>query len=379
MIDGSRVTITSLLYSDMSNTTQVHQGTYTPQSAEQPIPVAIKCLSFPSKREAFLNGLMQEIAIQLKLDDCPGACKCYGYFSDERKCYIVMELMSKDLDKDIKNRAAAHMQFTQAELLDMLWQVSAALAYAKRKNIAHRDIKPQNIVIDPSGHLKLVDFGSGSIADGKAEKLTGTPLYMSPELRPILELFQRTGEIPPISINSFMSDVYSLGLTFIHAALLRPPTELMYEAGRAQNITALINNVYAIYPCLGTILNSMLVETPEMRVDFDGIIQYLQQCIPEPAILSAQTTLKSTYTLDPSSTVTLTPSPACMNCGRCVSESELIQPRYNPEYQVCASCYIQWYCEGCGLGNEAVVNRGLESQFVVCKVCHYLRVTNALQ
>lgn len=68
--------------------------------------------------------------------------------------------------------------------MNIFYQISHAVGYLHDKNIAHRDIKMENILLDPHGNVKLIDFGF-SIKVPKTKKLNifcGTPSYMSPEI-----------------------------------------------------------------------------------------------------------------------------------------------------------------------------------------------------
>jgi len=91
-----------------------------------------------------------------------------------------------------------------------LLQISMALAHLHRNYIAHRDIKPANIVLNRFGIFKLIDFGVSRILVGTTQTLTGTPLFMAPE---ILEGKPYTRE----------SDVYSLGCTIYYLCTGQTP------------------------------------------------------------------------------------------------------------------------------------------------------------
>ncbi|NJN47619.1 MAG: serine/threonine protein kinase [Candidatus Competibacteraceae bacterium] len=69
--------------------------------------------------------------------------------------------------------------------LHLAKQICSGLAAAHEQGVIHRDIKPQNMLVDPKGNCKLMDFGLARLADSVAITRTGlvmgTPHYMSPE------------------------------------------------------------------------------------------------------------------------------------------------------------------------------------------------------
>lgn len=80
--------------------------------------------------------------------------------------------------------------------------MTEAVKYLHDKGIAHRDIKMENVLLDPLGNVKLIDFGF-SVRVPKSKKLNifcGTPSYMSPEI------VSKTPHPP------FTSDIWSLGV-----------------------------------------------------------------------------------------------------------------------------------------------------------------------
>ena len=95
-----------------------------------------------------------------------------------------------------------------------LFQIGAALGYAHRRGVIHRDIKPGNILLNADGEAIVTDFGIAKVAESPNQTQTGTvvgtPVYMSPEQCYAREL---TGA----------SDQYSLGVVAYEMLVGRPP------------------------------------------------------------------------------------------------------------------------------------------------------------
>uniref|UniRef100_A0A8C1M8G5 non-specific serine/threonine protein kinase n=1 Tax=Cyprinus carpio TaxID=7962 RepID=A0A8C1M8G5_CYPCA len=75
--------------------------------------------------------------------------------------------------------------FEEQQILDWLVQICLALQYIHKRNIIHRDIKPQNVFLTEDGYINLGDFGCSKAlesADAYAESVVGAELYVSPEV-----------------------------------------------------------------------------------------------------------------------------------------------------------------------------------------------------
>jgi serine/threonine protein kinase len=109
---------------------------------------------------------------------------------------------------------------SEREVLEIGMNVAAALEYARRRSIVHRDVKPENILVSKDGEIKLADLGLAKRVSGEAgsdltlrDQALGTPFYISPE--------QATNA----RAADHRSDLYSLGATLFHLATGRPPFE----------------------------------------------------------------------------------------------------------------------------------------------------------
>ncbi len=113
--------------------------------------------------------------------------------------FIVMEYVEGETLKDYIRRQG---RLSGAETVRITLQLLAALEYAHRADIVHRDIKPQNVMLDRDGNVKVMDFGIARAGDSgmtEAGSILGTAQYLAPE--------QAKGE--PVDARS---DLYSVGV-----------------------------------------------------------------------------------------------------------------------------------------------------------------------
>ena len=137
-----------------------------------------------------------------------------------------MELATSDWEKEIAERKRTNNYYSEYDLMSILFSLVKSLSILQQKNISHRDIKPQNILIfkdKKTGEkkYKLADFGEAKelMGDNPTEKQTlrGTELYMAPILFYALRARKK---MKYIQHNTYKSDVFSLGLFALFAATL---------------------------------------------------------------------------------------------------------------------------------------------------------------
>ena len=112
----------------------------------------------------------------------PHIIPIYAVKETDRILYFVMKFVEgRPLDSIIREVGALRIPMVQA----ILHQAGGALAYAHRRGVVHRDVKPANIMVDEEGWAVVTDFGIAKITAGQALTMTGvavgTPAYMSPE------------------------------------------------------------------------------------------------------------------------------------------------------------------------------------------------------
>ena len=149
-----------------------------------------------------LMRFQNEASIAASLNH-PNIVKVYNHGTVQGVPYIANEFIKGQNLKDVLDFRGA---LPILEAVDMLLQVSSALAYAHSHGIVHRDVKPDNIYVMGDGTVKLGDFGialSDTISNGsdKNNEIVGSVHYLAPEIS--------LGKLA-----TAQSDIYSLGVTF---------------------------------------------------------------------------------------------------------------------------------------------------------------------
>ena len=158
-------------------------------------PVALKFLSAKLSDDAAAVALLRnEVRIARQVSH-PHVCRVHDLGELGGRPFLSMEFVDGE-DLGSLLRRIGRVPADKAN--ELARQICAGLNAAHERGVLHRDLKPQNIIVDEEGDAKIVDFGIASLVESH-QPTGGTPTYMAPELF--------AGSAP-----SVRSDLYSLGL-----------------------------------------------------------------------------------------------------------------------------------------------------------------------
>ena len=238
--------------------------------------VALKAMHPHLARDSdFVQRFRREARIAEHLDH-PNIVRIYEAGEDGRISFIAMEFYPMSLHQLAADQGALPVE----RALDITHQIALALDHAHTRDVIHRDIKPQNVLIAPDGAPKVADFGIARAADSlnltRTGMVMGSPQYMAPE--------QGRGETADAR-----SDIYSLGILAYQLLTGRVPYQGDTPwAVLRQHMEAPVPSVQAarmdVPSNVDRIVRRALAKRPEERFQTAGqMAQAIEEATPRPA------------------------------------------------------------------------------------------------
>ncbi|KGN56948.2 CBL-interacting serine/threonine-protein kinase 7 [Cucumis sativus] len=146
--------------------------------------VAIKIIDKSKTIGAVMERcIVREVAAMRRLDHHPNILKIHEVMATKSKIYLVVEFAGGG---ELLAKISRRGRFTETVARRYFQQLVSALKFCHDNGVVHRDVKPQNLLLDEQGNLKVSDFGLSALPeqlrDGLLHTSCGTPAYSAPEV-----------------------------------------------------------------------------------------------------------------------------------------------------------------------------------------------------
>ena len=223
--------------------------------------VAIK--SFNKIKKTFpMNKILYEIKLLKKLRSHKNIIKYFEHFENEKHFFIVMENICGG---NLLNAINKMSKFSESMAKNIFKQLIETIKYLHSIGIVHRDIKPDNILLDLDSTIKLCDFGvSKEVKEGQLlTDSCGTPAFVAPEI------------LKDSPYNPYMTDIWSSGVVLYAMITGFFPFRGVNETELHKNIlSGAFPKLKDVSNELKDLLNKILEVNPNKRITIDNILKH---------------------------------------------------------------------------------------------------------
>merc|ERR1711953_419695 len=227
-----------------------------------------------------------EVALMQQVADVPGVIKILDWFESTESFFIVME---KFVGKDLFDFISERGPLKEPAARDLFAQVLETVLLCHNRGVLHRDIKDENILIEPrSKQIRLIDFGSGTyLIDGLYNDFEGTRVYAPPEW-----LLTRRYSASSLT-------VWSLGILLHDLVVGDIPFE---EDDQTLQGLPDWSNETALSPALKDLIQACLDTDPRSRLSLEQLSSHPWLCKGKKSLSKGSRDLPSIHPTRPSST-----------------------------------------------------------------------------
>ncbi|XP_026541290.1 serine/threonine-protein kinase 32A [Notechis scutatus] len=182
-----------------------------------------------------VRNVFKELQIMQELEH-PFLVNLWYSFQDEEDMFMVVDLL---LGGDLRYHLQQNVRFEEETVKLFICELALALDYLQSRNIIHRDIKPDNVLLDEQGHVHVTDFNIATVItnDMQVTNIAGTKPYMAPEM------FTAT----KTAGYSYAVDWWSLGITAYELLRGRRPYHIR-SSNSANEILHMYKTATIMYP-----------------------------------------------------------------------------------------------------------------------------------
>ncbi|TDH65940.1 hypothetical protein CCR75_006534 [Bremia lactucae] len=191
--------------------------------------VALKRIRLETEDDGIPSTALREISVLRELEH-RNIVSLLDCLQEDGKLFLVFEFMDKDLKRHMEHTLG---KLEPAQIKSFLYQLLNGLAFSHSRGVMHRDLKPQNLLVNAAGELKIADFGLARAFSLPIKKYTHevvTLWYRAPEILLGQEIYS-----PPV-------DLWSVGVIFAEMVMKKP-----LFAGDSE-----IDQLYRIFQTFGT-------------------------------------------------------------------------------------------------------------------------------
>jgi len=223
---------------------------YQAEDLKLNVPVALKFLRPKHANDPrVLELLLNEVRLAREIAH-PNVCRLFDVGDIDGQHFLSMEYVEGE---DLASLLRRIGRLPQDKAITIGLEICHGLEAAHRRGIVHRDLKPSNLMIDSTGHAKIMDFGLAILAsslDGSTHA-AGTPVYMAPE--------QRGGQF------SVQTDVYAVGLVLYELFTGRKARLDRLSSGDSPTPLPLADAATDLDPNIERLIRHCLEQDPGLR------------------------------------------------------------------------------------------------------------------
>ena len=209
-------------------------------------------------QEMTVNQILSEKIILSSINH-PFICKMFWAFQSRKKLHIVMEYYPGG---ELYHHLKRVTRFNEDHAKFYFSEVLLSLKYLHEKDIAYRDLKPENVVIDIDGHVRLTDFGLSKMdMRDESRSFCGSPEYMSPDM------LRNQG-------HTKMVDLYCIGVLLYELVTGHPP---FYDKNKSEMYKKILNAKLQVPDFVSDeakdLIARLMDKNPKMRIGSVGGIE----------------------------------------------------------------------------------------------------------